>query len=318
MQFHREPKLRMTLRRLLQSSERLSQMWSTADEDNNNKPVKQIILLGERHSGTNWITDHLTECFSDSIKVTNTYRRYKHWFQEEDPTKVPESSAVVVVMFRDPYDWVEAMRVEPHHAHDHVHWPTSGINYGKGWTQQGAQPLQWKEFVTKPWIGRRGKMDEKISETQEGIDNAKCLDDYSFVDAAPCSPEDSGPVVEGLGPYKYEFQHDGSERGFSSIVNLRRDKITNHLSVADFLGTRAFFPFRFEDLNANGTAKLLQSVEQATGLKAKCDATLGNARRLRSKPITKHAQLPEDYIKWMNEFVDWEAESQIGYFKRRE
>ena len=34
------------------------------------KPVEKIILLGERHSGTNWITDHLTECFqNDHLEV---------------------------------------------------------------------------------------------------------------------------------------------------------------------------------------------------------------------------------------------------------
>jgi hypothetical protein len=27
------------------------------------QPVEKIILLGERHSGTNWITDYLTGCF---------------------------------------------------------------------------------------------------------------------------------------------------------------------------------------------------------------------------------------------------------------
>ena len=37
---------------------------SVADER-----VKQIILLGERHSGTNWITDYLTSCFD--IKVND-------------------------------------------------------------------------------------------------------------------------------------------------------------------------------------------------------------------------------------------------------
>jgi hypothetical protein len=32
--------------------------------------VEKIIVLGERHSGTNWITDHLTECFQDDhVKV---------------------------------------------------------------------------------------------------------------------------------------------------------------------------------------------------------------------------------------------------------
>ena len=28
-------------------------------------PIERIVLLGERHSGTNWITDHLDECFGD-------------------------------------------------------------------------------------------------------------------------------------------------------------------------------------------------------------------------------------------------------------
>ena len=115
--------------------------------------VKSIVLLGERHSGTNWITDHLEECFGGDIKVgesrccflywfgivlclyrhwsfkewpthgkpvsqysnnasfsfslfakvTTEYRRFKHWFQEEDPERVPSKSAVVVSMYRDPY-----------------------------------------------------------------------------------------------------------------------------------------------------------------------------------------------------------------------
>jgi hypothetical protein len=33
------------------------------------KPVEKIVLLGERHGGTNWITDHLAECFGDRIEV---------------------------------------------------------------------------------------------------------------------------------------------------------------------------------------------------------------------------------------------------------
>jgi len=31
--------------------------------------IQQVILLGERHSGTNWITDYLVDCFGDDIKV---------------------------------------------------------------------------------------------------------------------------------------------------------------------------------------------------------------------------------------------------------
>jgi hypothetical protein len=209
------------------------------------------------------------------------------------------------------------MRVEPHHAHDHLQWfqpfdPTKKV-------KEMAKPLRWKEFVTKPWIGRRGKHDEKIRKAViGGIVNATttCMDRYSYVDAAPCSKLDS-LYVHGLGEYKYELQHDGSERGFPSIIDLRRDKINNMLSVADFRGTKAFFPFRYEALNENGTSILLRSVEEATGLKAKCNATLGKShRRLIKKRISKHGELPGDYIQWMNRYVDWEVEGKIGYFRR--
>lgn len=223
------------------------------------------------------------------------------------------------------------MRVEPHHSHDHVNWPNNKINYTIGWRQQGALPLNWKEFVTKPWIGNRGPTDENITKTAlvggyPSMHDAKCQQNYSWVDIAPCSEEDSLPNVIGLGQYMYEYQHDGSERGFSSIINLRRDKIINHLSIANFKGVRSFHPFRFEDLNMNGTSALLQSVEDATGLKRKCNATLGKAipssrdRKLRglvhNKVITKHDKLPDDYMKWMSKYVDWEVEKVIGYSKR--
>jgi hypothetical protein len=308
-------------------------------------------------------TPFFIPCFL--LQVTNTYKRYKHWFQEEDLLKVPDKSAVVVAMFRDPYNWVEAMRVEPHHAHDHLQWyrpPREGERWktiarplewkefvtkpwigGRGSTDKNiryylpgvngkkyinggtnddgewnARPLEWKEFVTKPWIGQRRPKDIVISRTNRGMNSAKCMDSYSFYDAVPCSVDDSS-TVDGLGLYMYEYQHDGSERGFSSIIDLRREKILNHLSVANFRGTRAFFPFRFEDLNENGTGALIRSVEDATGIKAKCNATNGKAprrRRLVEKRITKHRELSPDLIRWMSRYVNWEVEGRIGYSKR--
>ena len=218
------------------------------------------------------------------------------------------------------------MRVEPHHSHDHVNWPNNKINYTIGWRQQGALPLNWKEFVTKPWIGNRGPTDENMTQTASLVgdhpsmhEHAKCQQNYGWVDIAPCSEEDSLPIVIGLGQYMYEYQHDGSERGFSSIINLRRDKIINHLSIANFKGVRSFHPFRFEDLNMNGTSLLLKSVEEATGLKANCNATMGKAHRhLAPKKITKHKPLPSEFIRWMNKYVDWEIENRIGYYKRSE
>ena len=217
--------------------------------------------------------------------MTNDYSNWKHWFQEDDVQKVPENSAVVVAMFRDPYAWVEAMRVLPHHSHNHINMSQfTNHNKPKGasWRRKGGKALGWKEFVTKPWVGKAERDD-----------------------------------IIGLGKNFYEMQPDGSGRAYSSIIDLRRDKIINHLSVADFVGTRAFLPMRYEDLNANGTSILLRGIEEAAGLKANCSAFIGKGRRrLKKKKITKHSELPDEFIDWMNEYVDWEVESRIGYYRR--
>jgi hypothetical protein len=243
--------------------------------------------------------------------VTDVYKRWKHGFQEEDKNKVPENSAVVVAMFRDPYMWVEEMRVLPHHAHNHIIMPRSiEPNLERRSWRAGGRPMGWKEFVTKPWIGNtmRGPSDINIANTPGEKESVVCHEQYSFVEVSPCFLDDSEEII-GLGKNFYELQHDGSGRAYSSVVDLRRDKIINHLSVADFLGTSAFLPIRYENLHANGTSTLLRSVEEATGLKANCSATFGKVRH-------EHATLSDEFIEWMNEFVDWEVESRIGYYKR--
>ena len=48
---------------------------STSNNNNNennkqyDKPVEKIVVLGERHSGTNWIEDYLRECFDVQVCV---------------------------------------------------------------------------------------------------------------------------------------------------------------------------------------------------------------------------------------------------------
>lgn len=52
---------------------RLGKQQSVNDDGSSDIEKKisptQIILLGERHSGTNWITDYLIDCFGDDMKV---------------------------------------------------------------------------------------------------------------------------------------------------------------------------------------------------------------------------------------------------------
>lgn len=268
-------------------------MYATGPVIHDHKgPVTSINLLGERHSGTNWITNHLVDCFGDQIPVENEFTRFKHWFQFDDPT-VRNDSALVIAMFRDPYDWVEAMHEQPHHAHGHI-------------------DLNWKEFVTKPWVGPRGPEDEaKIARAKaEGfhIEKWGCLEGYKFDEVVPCSSGDSVDL-EGYGKYMYELKHDESHRAYGSVIELRTAKIRNFLQVPEFHGVRAFFPERYEALSLRGTADLLKQVEEVTGLKANC-------RPFEGAGVVKHKDVDPEYTRWMNKYHDWNVEAMIGYVKR--
>lgn len=155
-------------------------------------------------------------------------------------------------MFRDPYDWVEAMRERPHHAHDHV-------------------GLAWKDFATKPWLGirPRGPADEaKIEESEKGLEKkVGCMAGYTFNEVSPCSKEDSENRA-GHSHYMYEMRHDGSGRAYGSIIELRAAKIRNFLQVPGSPGVMVFMPARYDMLNVHGTAGFLRKVSHLTGLQA--------------------------------------------------
>lgn len=239
-------------------------------------------------------TRHLTlisTCYS-LLKVENKFTRFKHWFQMDNPS-VRNDSALVIAMFRDPYDWVEAMRQRPHHALMHI-------------------DMKWKDFVTKPWFGPRGPGDQiKMKKAAEGgfhIDLWGCQAGYKFDEVIPCSVEDS-ITKEGYSNYMYELKHDESHRAYASIVELRSDKIRNFMQVSTFSGVKAFFPERYEELNMRGTAHFLKKLEEISGLKAKCEPINGTG-------VVSHKSVEPAFMEWMDKYNDWSAEDLIGYVRR--
>ena len=211
-------------------------------------------------------------------------------------------------------------------------WKPPGIVPNVNWRKH-ARAMHWKTFVNRAWYGHRSDRDYEImANLRDNETLGGCVDHYSYYETVPCSRED--PHIS-LGTYKYELNRDGSGRPYPSIINMRRDKILNHLSVAGFGGTRAFYPLRYEDLKAGGTEELLAELERVTGLTrgANCTAYGGQAvvqedqkpngetensrRMLKQNPIHFHEELPEDYVAWMNSYVDWEVEGRIGYYPRR-
>lgn len=196
-------------------------------------------------------------------------------------------------MFRDPYDWVEAMHERPHHAHAHI-------------------GLDWEEFVTKPWTGPRGPADRAKVEMAraEGIHLGRsgCLAGYKFDEVVPCSSADS-IIHDGYSNYMYELNNDESHRAYGSIIELREAKILNFMRVSKFHGVGAFFPERYEELKMHGTARLVRQLEGVTGLTAGCTPFDGTG-------VLRHKNVHPEFTNWMNKYHDWDAEAMIGYVKR--
>jgi len=261
--------------------------------------ITSINLIGERHSATKYMTNHLQECFGDQIGVFNRYTRWKHWFQYDDRATEhgrnyhQTNTSLVVAMFRDPFDWVDSMRKQPYHSPNHF-------------------DLDWKEFVTTPWAMDRGHGDKELlqSGSQE---NATCMHRFRFNEVVPCTKLDRNNVYNGTYQGKtvgvvYELKHDGSGRPYKSILDLRRDKIKNFLGVQQFDGVAAYLPLQYEYMVAKGTSDLISEIEKITGLKAHCK---------RAPPRTwAPKDLDAEFVEWMNDHVDWEVEKLVGYSRR--
>ena len=53
---------------------------------------------------------HLNKCFNHSIPIKRRLTRYKHWFQDENVDEKIVNGTLVLAMFRNPFEWIEAMR----------------------------------------------------------------------------------------------------------------------------------------------------------------------------------------------------------------
>jgi hypothetical protein len=125
--------------------------WSTIQESSLgvhlfSHSIENIRLIGERHSGTTYLTRHLKRCFPDR-SVEDFFVRGKHWFQPTPETVVQAvkthgrkgldqtmwmdianaphpkrafDTSLIIVIVRNPYNWLEAMRRKPWHWPNHV------------------------------------------------------------------------------------------------------------------------------------------------------------------------------------------------------
>jgi len=246
--------------------------------------IAVISLIGERNSGTKWVYRTLMDCFNHTIRIKKGVTRHKHWFQYHDGKK-NHSNALVISVFRNPYDWSLAMSEKPHHAPAH-------------------QGLEWKTFLSTPWTMPH---DEWNNSTEGRV----CQSHFHYDEVITCAKyptqyQDEKSHYSASNPV-YEMKSPG--RPYESLLDLRADKIRNHLSVREYDFVKQFVVVHYEDLLHEGIEGLVRQVEERIGRKAQCG--------VKNPQATESRVLSREFVEWLRVHVDWEAESLVGYEKGR-
>eukprot|EP00542_Grammatophora_oceanica_P001347 CAMPEP_0194069678 /NCGR_PEP_ID=MMETSP0009_2-20130614/87774_1 /TAXON_ID=210454 /ORGANISM="Grammatophora oceanica, Strain CCMP 410" /LENGTH=266 /DNA_ID=CAMNT_0038722889 /DNA_START=42 /DNA_END=843 /DNA_ORIENTATION=- len=141
---------------------------------------------------------------------------------------------------------------------------------------------------------------------------AKCIEGFTWNEVNPCHADNYLNKKDDLDFPMYELNHrqkDGTP--YFRITDLRADKIKNFMVVKDYQRVKYFRPFQYEAMVAGGEAtnQLIRELEEATGLKAACAP-------LHESPIEqKETKFDKEFVEWMKQNVDWEAEGLVGYRK---
>lgn len=257
------------------------------------EPVLSLHLIGERHCGTKWMSAHLKSCFPN-VRFSNNPYRWKHWFQDESIVKHPEERFVMVAQFRNPFTWTEAMRSFPHHAPEHFH-------------------LDWSDFATRTWMMPRYGPDLKYAGWTADLSREEhapmcTTGDFFPHEVIPCMANRTTTSSRGISMEAlYELRHDGSGKPYDNILDMRKEKIENFLSVADFERVEDLFVIRYEEAKLFGTSKLIKVLEKSLGMKAACEPQAGD-------PNFRERQIPDQFREYLKTHVHWETEEKIGYF----
>jgi hypothetical protein len=287
-----------------------------------------IHVIGERHTGTSWLQNHLEQCFGDQIKVYDRLSRHKYWFQLDDEAK---NYGLVVTATRNVYDWLCAMMEKPLHAPIHydavynLSMIFSNFIHSE-WAPDRNRWIKLKILQEDQWLIYAYENADMFMNITKGrpLYTHQCYDGLTFFDVVPCSFEDrmrssflisvnGDSIDDGDSSAVYEMKKDhplDELKPYKSILELRRDKMINfHSEVPKFSSVKHYIPFKFEDMVTIGTASLLQVIAEKMGLQSRCQPDKLQVPDNGNKKI--RLSLPE--IAMLNDGVDWSAESLVGY-----
>jgi hypothetical protein len=282
--------------------------------------IRHVHIVGERHSGTKFLTNHLQECFPRQrqqgtrstttpdygFKVHRDFLRSKHWFQPILGHDMSQS--VVVVLVRDPYQWVTAMLEKPYHSPFHIR-RFNGT--------RGVVPLEWVDFVSRPWsMPLLPGWENRSTTTTRQQHQQHCQMYFSRQEVVPCEYNRSSGFVptafaNGFEPV-YELRRDGSGKAFRHVLELRTEKLVNFvLELGILLDLAGLMIVRYEDVLRNGTDFVIEDLREILQLpahvKESCTPLPPQPDRLRGRPISK------DFRRWIHKHLDRPVEHLLGY-----
>jgi hypothetical protein len=284
-----------------------------------NQTIYTVHIIGERNSGTKWVQQELQQCFPRNtvfnFKVHRDFIRSKHFFQPIRPDDYSQS--ILLSVFRNPVDWVAAMREAPYHSPRHV----AGFQTSSNGSSR-VIPLPWKDFVETVWATKRTAFDlqliheDRVEETTSGD---VCREGFPLYEVVPCRYNMSTDNAllqipearfRGYEPI-YELRRDHTGRPFANILELRRDKIVNFaLELPLLMKLGGYSAVRYEDLLQQGTRFLLEEIASMFGmdeLPASCRPTDPQPERIGKR------QVPPDFRAYVQEHMDQATERLLGY-----
>ena len=272
----------------------------------NDTAVRHVHIVGERHSGTKFLTNELQACFPRhtrySFRVHRDFVRSKHFFQPLLWAADLEASWVVVVV-RDPVDWLAAMREKPYHSPAHV----------AGWNETSVVPLSWYDFLQRSWTLPNVDAWETHGENIPP-NNQLCQDNFRRHEVVPCSYNASSGQLgdrwtRGFAPV-YELQRDHSGQPFASIVQLRTEKLVNFVLEIPLVMSSSLAGLlivRYEDVLQNGTRFVLDQLGDLL------DVSTAQCRATPPQPNRGRRVVPADVRAYLRTHLDANVERLVGY-----
>lgn len=245
----------------------------------------RIVVLGERHSGLQWLERSLRICFPNAT-VSSTLSRVGYFFQD-DPM---DRDIHVVAVALNPYDWVELMRTHPQYMPNH------------------ANIDDWKEFLRKEWTMQRPERDHEMESKQGKV----CQMDFGFDEVVSCveSLEDD-PTTNPI----YELKRDGSGEAFESILELRAAKFQNHVEQMS-QWVRSVEVVQYETLMGKATDHSGKPVPGIFDVieKLASDMDLEWSCSIKyAEPVRISSTHTAEFVTYINRHVNWDAEALFGY-----